>query len=149
MNLECHIWGLLNLKPSTHNWSGYCRSMVQENVIVSMVLGREMIINYTNIPKAINRKMAYYATRTICSKTIQVGKVVEKDRKNNGKCTVPYPGVDKVKVKVNVGVKVNIRRRPARASPRSNITKARQSQCCSPIPMGRKDHGGSDAVGRP
>ena len=41
------------------------------------------------------------------------------------------------------------RRRPVRASPRSNATKARQSQCYSPIPMGRKDHGGSDAVGRP
>jgi len=41
------------------------------------------------------------------------------------------------------------RRRPTRASPRSNIAKARQSQCGSPIPMGRKDHGGSDAVARP
>ena len=98
--------------------------MVQENVIVSMVLGREMIINYTNIPKAINRKMAYYATRTICSKTIQVGKVVEKDRKNNGKCTVPYPGVDKVKVKVNVGVKVNIRRRLGEETPSASIAEA-------------------------
>ena len=39
------------------------------------------------------------------------------------------------------------RRRPARVSPRPNVTKARQSQCRSPIPMGRKDHGGSDAVG--
>ena len=27
--------------------------------------------------------------------------------------------------------------------------KTRQSQCGSPIPMGRKDHGGSDTVGRP
>ena len=25
----------------------------------------------------------------------------------------------------------------------------RHPQCCSPIPMGRKDHGGSDAMGRP
>ena len=91
-------------------------------------------------------------------------------------CTVPYPGVDKVKVKVNVGVKVNVRRRlgegtpsasvakvrrrlgegvaqlrrrPNRALPRSNVTKARRSPCGSPIPMGRKDHGGSDAVGGP
>ena len=41
------------------------------------------------------------------------------------------------------------RRRPTRASPRSNIIESRQSQCGPPIPMGRKDHGGSDAVGRP
>jgi len=78
----------------------------------------------------------------------------------NGRYTIPYPGVYKVKVKVNAGVKVNIRRRlgegiaksrrrPARASPRPSVTKARQSQCRSPIPMGKKDHGGSDAVGRP
>jgi len=94
-------------------------------------------------------------------------------------CTVPYPGVDKVKVKVNVGVKVNVRRRlgegtpsasvakvrrrlgegvgdvaqlrrhPNRASPRSNVTEVRRSQCGYPIPMGRKDHGGSDTVGGP
>jgi len=38
---------------------------------------------------------------------------------------------------------------PNQGGARSNITKARQSQCGSPIPMGRKDHGGSDAVGRP
>ena len=38
---------------------------------------------------------------------------------------------------------------PNQGVARSNITKARQSQCGSPIPMGRKDHGGSDAVGRP
>ena len=42
-----------------------------------------------------------------------------------------------------------LRRRPTRASPRSNFTKARQSQYGSPIPMGRKDHGGSNAVWRP
>jgi len=41
------------------------------------------------------------------------------------------------------------RHRPTRASPRSNIIKSRQSQHGSPIPMGRKDHGGSDAVVRP
>jgi len=41
------------------------------------------------------------------------------------------------------------RRRPTRASPGSNIIKSRQSQRDSPIPMGRKDHGGSDVVGRP
>ena len=41
------------------------------------------------------------------------------------------------------------RRRPTKASPRSNIIKSRQSQRSSPIPMGRKDHGGSGAVGRP
>ena len=41
------------------------------------------------------------------------------------------------------------RRRPTRASPRSNIIKSSQSQRGSPIPMGRKHHGGSDAVGRP
>ena len=66
----------------------------------------------------------------------------------------------KSRPKSTSGVKVNVRRRlgegiaqlrrrPNRASPRSNLTKARQSQCSSPIPMGRKDHGGSDAVGRP
>ena len=41
------------------------------------------------------------------------------------------------------------RRRPTRASPRSNIIKSRRSRCGSPIPMGRKDHGGGDAVRRP
>ena len=38
---------------------------------------------------------------------------------------------------------------PNQGVARSNITKARQSRCGFPIPMGRKDHGGSDAVGRP
>ena len=38
---------------------------------------------------------------------------------------------------------------PNQGVARSNVTKARQSQCGSPIPMGRKDHGGGDAVGRP
>ena len=89
------------------------------------------------------------------------------------KCTVPYPGVDKVKVKVNDEVKVNLRRRLSEATPSANIakrkrrqdkaspsrakigrrqgnvTRARQPQCCSPIPMGRKDHGGGDVVGKP
>ena len=95
-------------------------------------------------------------------------------------CTVPYSGVDKIKVKVNVRRRLGeetpskhlrgraspkgsvakvrrrlgegiakSRRRPARASPRPSVTEVRQSQCRSPIPMGRKDHGGSDAVGRP
>ena len=41
------------------------------------------------------------------------------------------------------------RRRLGEGVARSNSTKARQSQCSSPIPMGRKDHGGSDVVGRP
>ena len=31
----------------------------------------------------------------------------------------------------------------------SNSVKVRQSQYGSPIPMGRKYHGGSDAVGKP
>ena len=39
-------------------------------------------------------------------------------------CTVPYPGVDKVKVKVNVGVKVNIRRRLGEATPSASIAEA-------------------------
>ena len=41
------------------------------------------------------------------------------------------------------------RRRPTRASPRANIIKSKQSQHDSPIPRGRKDHGGSGAVVRP
>jgi len=32
---------------------------------------------------------------------------------------------------------------------RSNSVKVRQSQYGSPIPMGRKDHGGRDAVEKP
>ena len=60
----------------------------------------------------------------------------------------PRGGVAKVRRRLGVGV-AKPRRRPARASPRPSVTKARQSQCRSPIPMGRKDHGGSDAVGRP
>ena len=47
--------------------------------------------------------------------------------KTGGLCTVPYPGVDKVKVKVSVEVKVNIRRRLGEATPRANIAKIR---CC-------------------
>ena len=38
---------------------------------------------------------------------------------------------------------------PNQGVARSNSAKAKQSQCGSPIPMGRKDHGGSDAVGMP
>ena len=41
------------------------------------------------------------------------------------------------------------RRRPGEGVARSNSVKARQSRCGSPIPMGRKDHGGSDVVGKP
>ena len=36
-------------------------------------------------------------------------------------CTVPYSGVDKVKVKVNVEVKVNIRRRLGEATPSASV----------------------------
>ena len=39
-------------------------------------------------------------------------------------CTVPYPGVDKVKVKVNVGVKVNIRHRLGEETPSASIAEA-------------------------
>ena len=38
---------------------------------------------------------------------------------------------------------------PSRVSPRWNDSKARWPQRHSPIPMGRKYHGGGDAVGRP
>jgi len=48
--------------------------------------------------------------------------------KTGGLCTVPYPGVDKVKVKVNVGVKVNIRRRLGEATPSACIAEARRRQ---------------------
>ena len=60
----------------------------------------------------------------------------------------PRRGVAERKRRLGEGI-AKSRRRPARALPRSNVTKARQSQSCYPIPMGRKDHGGSDAVGRP
>jgi len=60
----------------------------------------------------------------------------------------PRGSVAKVRRRLSEGI-AKSRRRPARASPRSNVTKARQSQHCSLIPMGRKDHGGSDAVGGP
>jgi len=43
-------------------------------------------------------------------------------------CTVPYPRVDRVKVKVSVKVKVNIRRRLGEATPGASITKARRRQ---------------------
>jgi len=43
-------------------------------------------------------------------------------------CTVPYPGVDKVKVKVNAGVKVNIRRRLGEETPSASIAKAGRRQ---------------------
>ena len=43
-------------------------------------------------------------------------------------CTVPYPGVDKVKVKVSVEVKVNIRRRLGEETPSASIAKARCRQ---------------------
>jgi len=43
-------------------------------------------------------------------------------------CTVPYPGVDKVKVRVNVGVKVNIRRRLGEATPSACIAEAGRRQ---------------------
>jgi len=60
----------------------------------------------------------------------------------------PRGSIAKVRRRLGGGI-AQLRRRPTRASPRSSFTKARQSQCGSPIPMGRKDHGGSDAVGRP
>ena len=60
----------------------------------------------------------------------------------------PRGSVAKVRRRLGEGI-AQLRHRPTGASPRSNITKARQSQCGSPIPMCRKDHGGSDAVGRP
>ena len=43
-----------------------------------------------------------------------------------GACTVPYPGVDKVKVKVSVEVEVNIRRRLGEATPRQGVAKIRR-----------------------
>ena len=60
----------------------------------------------------------------------------------------PRGSLAKVRRRLGEGI-AQIRRRPTRASPRSNVTKARQSQCGPPIPMGQKDQGGSDAVGRP
>ena len=46
------------------------------------------------------------------------------------------------------------RRRQNKASPREAVAKIghrleRRRRCYSPIPMGRKDHGGSDTTGRP
>ena len=38
---------------------------------------------------------------------------------------------------------------PNQGVARSNSVETRQSQRGSPIPMGRKDHGGSGTVGRP
>ena len=60
----------------------------------------------------------------------------------------PRGSVAKVRRRLGEGI-AQLRHHPTRVSPRSNITKAKQSQCGSPIPMGRKDRGGSDAVGRP
>jgi len=60
----------------------------------------------------------------------------------------PRGSVARGRCRLGEGV-TQLRRRPTRAWPRSNVTKARRSQRGSPIPMGRKDHGGSDAVGRP
>ena len=60
----------------------------------------------------------------------------------------PRGSVARVRCRLDEGV-AQLGRHPTRASPRSNVRKARRSQCGSPIPMGRKDHGGSDAVGRP
>jgi len=60
----------------------------------------------------------------------------------------PRGSAAKVRLRLNEGI-AQLRRRPNRASSRSNVTEARRSQCGSPIPMGRKDHGGSDAVGGP
>ena len=57
----------------------------------------------------------------------------------------------RVKVKVNVKAKVN---GTHQASPRQGVAKIdvakeviSHQQCYSPIPMGRKDHGGSDSAG--
>jgi len=61
---------------------------------------------------------------------------------------LPRGNVARVRCRLGEGV-AQLRCRATRASPRSNVTKARRSQCGSSIPMGRKDHGGSDAVGRP
>ena len=60
----------------------------------------------------------------------------------------PKGSVARVRCRLGEGV-AHSRRRPTRVSPRSSVTKARRSQRGSPIPMGRKDHGGSDAVGGP
>jgi len=43
-------------------------------------------------------------------------------------CTVPYPSVDKVKVKVSGEVKVNMRRRLGEATPSASIAKAGHRQ---------------------
>jgi len=43
-------------------------------------------------------------------------------------CTVLYPGVDKVKVKVNVWVKVNIRRRLGEETPSASVAKRKRRQ---------------------
>ena len=42
-------------------------------------------------------------------------------------CTVPYTGVDEVKVKVSVEVKVNVRRRPGGVTPRTGVAKRKCS----------------------
>ena len=72
--------------------------------------------------------MCSTARRLISAKVL--GRVRKSDLiKDPGRtCTVPYPGVDKVKVKVSVKVKVNIRRRLGEAMPRASITKARRRQ---------------------
>jgi len=43
-------------------------------------------------------------------------------------CTVPYPGVDKVKVKVSIEVQVNTRRRLGEATPSVSIAKTGRRQ---------------------
>jgi len=48
--------------------------------------------------------------------------------KTGGLCTVPYPSVDKVQVKVNVRVKVNIRRRLGEETPSASIAEAGRRQ---------------------
>ena len=58
----------------------------------------------------------------------------------------PRGSAAKVRRRLGEGV-TQLRRRPNRVSPRSNVTEARRSQCGSPIPVVRKDHGRGDAVG--
>ena len=73
-------------------------------------------------------------------------------------CTVPSPGVDQSQSQSQSQGQSQqidcIRRRLEKASLREDVAKighhpVRRRRCYSPIPMGRKDHGGSDTTGRP
>ena len=60
----------------------------------------------------------------------------------------PRQGVAWVEASPRQGV-ARVEASPNQGVARSKSEKVRQPRCGSPIPMGRKDHGGSDAVGKP